>query len=133
MESTALNGPGKIPDVIFMDNACALRNFARNPRRATRTAVTRMLATLHYMLDIWHVSNHHACLANAADAAELDPRLAGNTALRQAVNTEACEQAFSFIDRVTYVSYCMGPGLFHLYGYLIMDMENTKTVRRRGE
>ena len=124
-------GPGKLPDVVFMDNACTLRKYARNLRRATRTRITEVLAKLRYMLDIWHVSNHHACLVAPEEAAELDPRLPANDHLRRAVNTEACEQAFSFLDRVTYVSYCMGPGLFHLYGYLIMDMENSATVQRR--
>ena len=130
-ESIDQGGPGKLPDVVFMDNACTLRKYATNPRRSERTRTTRELALLRYIIDIWHVNNHHACLANANDAAVLDPRLPVNEHLRRAVNTEACEQAFSFLDRVTYVSYCMGPGMFHVYGYLIMDMENTKIMRRR--
>lgn len=90
------------------------------------------MSNLHYMLDIWHAGNHTACLRDPTEAAVLDPRHENNHVIREAVNTEACEQAFSFIDRITYVSYTMGPGLFHVYGYLIMDMENSKVVKRRG-
>ena len=90
------------------------------------------MSSFHYMLDLWHARDHSACPKNPADAAVLDPRHEKKRAIWEAVNTEACEQAFSFIDRVTYVSYAMAPGLFHVYGYLIMDMENTKVVKRRA-
>ena len=80
----------------------------------------------------WHVRNHSACLADPVLSAILDPRRPENHDLRQSVNTEACEQAFSFIDRITYVGLNMGPGLFHLYLYILMDCENEKTIRRRA-
>ena len=131
MESIAAGGPGKLPDLVFMDNACALRKFATNPIRALRTAVTRCMAKLRYMLDIWHACNHTACLVDPKEAAILDPRLPINKWWRENVNTEACEQAFSFVDRITYVGLSMKPGLFHTYLYLIMDMENEKIVRGR--
>ena len=86
---------------------------------------------LHYMLDIWHRANHVKCLADPVLAAELDPKHANNEALRGVVNTEACEQAFSFIDRYTYMAHSMSAGLFHVYLYLLLDMENSKLVRRR--
>ena len=130
--SLANGGPGKMPDVVFMDNACALEKYAMNPRRAGLTPTTLLASRLHYMLDIWHVHNHTACLADPVQAAILDPRSEANQRYRGTVNTEACEQAFSFIDRITYVSYTMGRGMFHVYAYLIMDMENEKVTRRRS-
>ena len=125
-------GPGKQPDVVFFDNACALLRFARNQKRADRTPVARVMRALHYMLDIWHRDDHVKCLEDPVLAAELDPRHEDNEGLRRAVNTEACEQAFSFIDRCTYMTYGMGAGLFHVYVYLLLDMENAKLVRRRS-
>ena len=119
------------PAVIFMDNACALKKFAQNPRRAARTSCTTALSKLHYMIDAWHVANHHACLAGP-EGPLLDPRSEINREFKGAVNTEACEQAFSFVDRLTYVAFTMGPGLFHVYNYVLMDRENGKLVRRRG-
>ena len=121
----------KQPNVVFMDNACALKKFAKNPVRAERTATTRILSKLHYMLDIWHVTNHNACLQDPVEAQFLDPRSSHNKDIQNAVNTEACEQAFSFLDRLTYVAYNMGPGLFHTYLYIIMNRENKKLSRRR--
>ena len=83
------------------------------------------------MLDIWHRSNHVKCLQDPVLAAELDPRHENNEKLRRAINTEACEQAFSFVDRYTYMTYSMGPSLFHFYVYMLFDMENEKLVWRR--
>ena len=132
LDSIAEGGPGRIPDVIFNDNGCTLRQYAINVVRAARTYVTRAMAKLHYMIDIWHVSNHSACLVDPASRAILDPRHTDNAAKRAAVNTEACEQVFSFVDQVTYVAFQMGPGMFHTYAYLLFDLENEKTERRRS-
>ena len=129
--SKAAGGPGRLPDVVFFDNACALRQFALNRRRSVLTAITQVIATLHFMLDIWHVVNHTKCLADPATQPILDPRHPDNERKRQDVNTEACEQAFSYIDRITYVAGTMGPGMFHAYNYLLMDLENQKVMRAR--
>ena len=130
-QSQQQGGIGKQPDVVFFDNACALLRFARNPRRAERTEVTRIVRDLHFILDIWHRDNHVRCLQDPVLAAEIDPRHEANEPLRGLVNTEACEQAFSFIDRYTYMTYSMGAGLFHVYAYLLLDMENSKLMKRR--
>ena len=78
------------------------------------------------------MQNHTRCLQNPEDANGLDPRSPANADVRAQVDTEACEQAFSFLDRVTYVLQEMGPGLFHVYMYLILDMENARVVAGRG-
>ena len=131
-EGKERDGVGRLPDVVFYDNACALQRFARNPLRAHSNSVTETISKLHYMIDHWHVTNHRACLQNPADAESLDPRSTFNRIFRTVVDTEACEQAFSFLDRVSYVGLNMGPGMFHAYIYLIMDRENEKVVRRRS-
>ena len=118
--------------MVFYDNACTLKKFAQNRKRSERNETTRAVGGLHYMLDIWHVHNHTKCLQDPVEGPVLDPRSPQNDALRRAVNTEACEQAFSFIDRVTYVGLNMGPGMFHAFTYLLMDRENEKLIRRRA-
>ncbi len=130
--SAVLAGGGRAPDAVFMDNACALRKYAINPKRRHRTDLAGLLAELHYILDVWHVRNHSACLADEESARILDPRHEDNKILSKSINTEACEQCFSFLDRVTYVGLTMGPGHFAIFLYLIFDMENAKVVRRRG-
>ena len=120
-----------MPDVVFFDNACALWRFATNPKRCDKTDVAQALKGLHYMLDQWHSSNHRACLADASKARWLDPRHDANRALAKVIDTSACEQCFSFVDRVTYVGMNMGPGHFAIYLYMILDLENKKVTGRR--
>ena len=98
MRSIDADNSGRLPKTVFMDNACALWKFAQNPKRAQRTQVTRFLEGLHYMLDVWHACNHSKCLEDPARAARLDPRHEANKDLRHLINTEACEQFFSFLD-----------------------------------
>ena len=68
-----------LPDVIWMDNACALRKFAQTPLCAERNELSKVLANLHYVLDVWHRSNHTACLADPEVACVIDPRNSLNT------------------------------------------------------
>ncbi len=62
----------------------------------------------------------------------LDPRHEANASLSARINAEACEQFFSFLDRVSCIGLNMGPGSFSIYLYLLFDMENDKVVRQRG-
>ena len=130
-QSVAAGGPGRVPDAIFFDNACALAKYARNPRRPNKSALAVAISQLRFVLDIWHVTNHRACLQDPAAAQELDIRLPANAAIRAAVNTDACEQSFSFLDRISYVAFGMGPGRFHCFTYLLMDLENKKVMQNR--
>ena len=122
LNSIAANTGGSVPRVVFMDNACALWKYATNPKRCDRTPITMALKGLHYMLDIWHVVNHSACLRDPMAARALDPRHEANTELRANINTEACEQCFSFLDRISYLSLNMGPGTMGIYLYLLFDL-----------
>lgn len=131
MSSLAQTGAGKQPDVVFMDNACALWKYATNPKRQNRTEVTKTLKTFKYMLDMWHAKNHTACLVDPDSARVLDPRHEANQATTASIDTEACEQCFSFLDRIAYVALNMGPGHHSIFLYLIFDLENEKVVRRR--
>ena len=131
MKSASAGKGGKLPQMLFMDNSCARWRFACNEKRKNSTEVTQTLARFHYMLDIWHVGNHIACLKNPESARRLDPYHEENAHLRGTINTEACEQFFSFLDRVTYVAMNQGQGQFSVVLYLLFDLENEKTVRRR--
>jgi len=131
LRSAAAGNGGKIPHVVCFDNACALLKYATNPKRADRTEITRILKELHYILDKWHAENHTACLKDEAAARVLDPRHEADQDLSNHIDTEVCEQGFSFRNRVTYAGMNMGPGHFALYTYLIFDLENAKVVRKR--
>ena len=121
-----------MPQAIFFDNACSLWDYAINPKRSDRTEVTKLMKGLHYMLDFFHALNHTHCLQNKSKARWLDPRHPSNKELTDQIDTSACEQAFSFVDRITYVGMSMLPGHFSTYIYLILNLENQKVMDRRG-
>ena len=123
---------GKLPDAIWMDNACALRKYAQSPVRANRNELARLLSRLHYVLDVWHRANHTACLADPVTAAFIDPLNSMNRLFLQNVNTEACEQAFSWLDTVTYVALGMTRGRFQIFLYMMMHLANEKIMARRS-
>ena len=131
LASTAAGHGGRKPEVVFFDNACALRRFAINPKRCKQTVVTRLLRETHYMLDKFHALNHTQCLKDPAQARVLNPRHEANKQKADCIDTSACEQAFSFVDRITYVGMNMAPGRFAAYLYMIMDLE--KVVRKRTQ
>ena len=118
------------PLAVFYDNACALQAFACNPRRQALSNASRALATMKYLLDIWHRDNHTACLADETLRAELDPRHESNAHLR-VYNTEVCEQAFAWLDRLIYGFLEMGPGLFAAQITFLMDRRNRRIVKER--
>ena len=57
--------PGERPPLaVLYDNACALRSFVRNEKRASLSPVVKHMSLMKFILDIWHRWNHlHA--ANA--------------------------------------------------------------------
>ena len=114
LTSILLSNQAVLPKVIFFDNACALWKYATNPKRCERTEVTRLIKGFHYMLDFFHALNHRTCLRDSFKARWLDPRHPENKDLTDNVDTSACEQAFSFIDRITYVGMNMGWPFCHI-------------------
>ncbi len=48
------------------------------------------------------------------------------------MDTEACEQASSLLDRITYHLQEMGPGTFHVFMYLMLDLEIERIVALRA-
>jgi hypothetical protein len=128
---------GRAPLGVFYDNACALRAFARNSKRAELSEVAKFMAEVKYLLDIWHRWNHlraaAACLKNPDLAKEIDPYHDCNRALAGKYNTEACEQAFSWLDHFCPYMLEMGPGLFVAHLTMMMDRRNAFIVRARAK
>ena len=128
---------GRAPEGIFYDNACALRAFVRNSKRATLSEVAKHMADAKYLLDIWHRWNHlraaNACLKDPELAKELDPYHENNRELAKTYNTEACEQAFSWLDHFCPYLLEMGPGFFVAHLTMMMDRRNDALVRRRNK
>ena len=127
----------RVPLAIFYDNACALRAFARNQKRIALSPVARWLGACKYLLDIWHRWNHlraaGACLKDAVLAEEIDPYHEHNRPLARKYNTEACEQAFSWMDQFCPYLLEMGPGSFVAHLTMMMDRRNCAIVRMRAK
>ena len=64
-------------------------------------------------------------------AAEIDPYHERHGALSAKYNTEACEQAFSWLDRFTPYLMEMGPGLFAAHLTMMMDRRNAHVIKKR--
>lgn len=123
------------PLAIFYDNACALRAFVKNPKRAQLSEVAQWLAQCKLLLDVWHRWNHlkaqGACLKDANIAKAIDPYHESNQSLARMYNTEACEQAFSWMDQFCPFLLEMGPGLFVAHVTMMMDRRNRDVVQKR--
>ena len=88
------------------------------------------------MLDIWHRWNHlraaRACLKDPAIALEIDPYHVMNRQLAKTYNTEACEQAFSWLDQFCPNLLEMGPGLFAAHVTMMMHRRNQRIQKQRS-
>jgi hypothetical protein len=123
---------GRWPLAIFYDNACALRTYARKPRRQQLSSTSAALASSKFLLDKWHRCNHTRCLMTETSRAAIDPKHEANVGLANKYNTEACEQAFSWLDRYVYSFLELGAGLFQCQMTFLMDRRNRRIVTNRS-
>ena len=127
---------------VFYDNACALARYTRHPLRCSRTEEAKRLAQLTYVLDGLHHDNHTACLDKTHKlympevSRDCHQELLG-------VNSQTCEQFFSWSDSFAYVTHNMHPIIFrtylrivaHWFNILVLDNIPEKmkaTVHRRS-
>ena len=118
----------RLPLAIFYDNACALRSFCRNAKRAPLGVAGPILAAMKFLLDIWHRKNHTRCLQDPDLARELDPKHEANAALASTYSTEACEQCFAWLDRYLYHFLELGPGAVVAQLRFLVDRKHARVV-----
>ena len=104
-----------LKDILY-DDACHLKKFSENEKRANKNDFTRFLASVPKHVDNFHFKNHvdpwcHR-MCNPKDARSLD-----------GVNTESCEQTFKWVNKFTSVK-SMNESRFFLFFTVIFDLHN---------
>ena len=101
---------------ILYDDACHLKKFSENEKRAEKNEFTRFIANVPKHVDNFHFKNHvdpwcHK-MCNPKDARSLD-----------GVNTESCEQTFKWVNKFTSVKP-MNESRFFMFFTVIFDLHN---------
>ncbi|XP_019627743.1 PREDICTED: uncharacterized protein LOC109472414 [Branchiostoma belcheri] len=110
---------------VIYDDACHLRKFARNPSRAQTTPTTKKLASIEILVDRMHMRGH------------IDPwckRNCGTGRFRDLdkVNTEVCEQVFSWLSRYKRMTKHMNKERFMFFLLYIAHLHNMREVKLRS-
>ena len=89
-------GGRKALNYLLYDDACHLKKFSENPKRANKNKFTKDFAEIPKAVDNFHFKNHvdkwcHK-FCNPKDIRALD-----------GVNTESCEQTFKWVNNFTSV------------------------------
>lgn len=107
---------------ILYDDACHLKKFSENPKRANLNSFTEHLASIPKHVDNFHFKNHvdpwchQHC--NPKDVRELD-----------GINTESCEQTFRWVNKFTAVK-SMNESRFFMFFTLVFDLHNLQMEGR---
>eukprot|EP00058_Branchiostoma_floridae_P001186 XP_002586674.1 hypothetical protein BRAFLDRAFT_105480 [Branchiostoma floridae] len=109
---------GKTEYIIY-DDACHLRKFARNPARADATETTRRLANMEMLVDRMHMRGHVDpwCKKHCGTWRFEDLDL---------VNTEVCEQVFSWLSRFNRMTKHMNQHRFMFFLLYISHLHNVR-------
>lgn len=112
-----------MPNHMFYDDACHLVRFIQNPRRPNSTKASLYLLSLVIVLDRMHFENHTDpwCTEN------LDP---DKFEFFNTINTEACEQEFSWLCHYKHSTRHMNLPRFNLFLLTVCDLSNEKKLKR---
>ncbi|CAH3141983.1 unnamed protein product [Porites evermanni] len=121
-------------ETICYDDACHLKKYANNPARNSLTATTRTMAGMEMVVDKFHFPNHvdrwcktncnpyntkcFNCLSNENC---LTPFLFD---FFRDVNTEVCEQLFSWLSRFSIITKHMNRWRFLFLMSYLLDQHN---------
>ncbi len=106
-----------LPQKLAYDDGCHLKKFVTNLKRASTTAVAAILAALLIVVDRMHFKGHKDkwCKKhmNPDKHREFDK-----------LNTETCEQTFSWGSRYSAMARHMNFPRYHLFLFSLFDMYN---------
>lgn len=107
---------------ICYDDACHLKKFAQNPVRSSLTEISERLATMEMVCDKFHFKNHTDswCKRNC------NPY---DSSILQNVNTEVCEQLFSWLSKFAPITKHMNRWRFMFLMYYLVDSHNEDIER----
>ena len=110
-------------DAIFVyDDACHLDRFKRNPKRANINETTKIVAKIECWIDRMHARNHKT---------ECQEKYSSYRAKSlQGVDTEACEQLFSWLSSYRFIVKHMNRHRFLFFIWFLLWQRNLQTEKR---
>jgi len=126
---------------IIYDDGCHLRKFARNPCRKDTTSTSEQLACLEIVVDKMHIAGHKDpwCLQNC-DSRKIPELQKVNYGvydhtysnsynsyhLNIQVDTEVCEQTFSWLSRYSRMTRSMNRSHFMFFVLYVSDLHKQR-------
>ena len=123
------------------DDGCHLKKFATNPVRSTLTNTAKRIGSMEIVVDKMHFRGHVddwcKCNCNPNDFDELkivSVHLFSSTLLyatfykKIQVDTEVCEQTFSWLSRYSRISRHMNRPHFMFYLLYVCELHNRKKL-----
>lgn len=106
--------------IICYDDACHLKKFAQNPVRSDLTEIAKKIKEMSLVCDKFHFRNHtdRWCKTNCNPFTSTD---------LENVNTEVCEQLFSWLSRFAHITKHMNRWRFLFLMLYILDCHNENT------
>lgn len=117
LENPAFNSTS----TICYDDACHLKKFAQNPLRCDQTAVAARINGMEIICDRFHFKNH----IDAWCRKNCNPLDSANLKL---VNTEVCEQLFSWLSKFSAITKHMNRWRFLFLMVYVFDNHNEDVV-----
>ena len=112
---------------MIYDNACALARYSRHLIRCNRTTTAKQICDLKFVLDSFHVANHTACIDPKHPQYLWEVIRANHPDLTD-VNTQTCEQLFSWLDGFVKPVRYMRPVVMKIYVFLLLHFYNKYIV-----
>lgn len=107
--------------VICYDDACHLKKFAQNPVRSTQTALAARITGMQILCDRFHFKNH----IDGWCRQHCNPLTSANL---QNVNTEVCEQLFSWLSKFSAITKHMNRYRFLFLMLYVLDNHNEDII-----
>jgi len=107
--------------IICYDDTCHLKKFAHNPVRSTQTAVASRIAEMEILCDRFHFKNHIDVWCRQ----HCNPHTSENL---QNVNTEVCEQLFSWLSKFGSITKHMNRYRFLFLMLYVLDNHNEDII-----
>lgn len=103
--------------VICYDDACHLKRFAQNPIRCSKTDIASRICEMEILCDRFHFKNHVDGWCRTYCNPLKSETLKG-------VNTEVCEQLFSWLSKFSHISKHMNRWRFLFLILYVLDCHN---------
>jgi hypothetical protein len=109
---------------ICYDDGCHLKKYACNPVRANKTPTATRIASMNIVIDKFHFRGHiDAWCRRNCDPHQFDEL--------KKVDTETCEQLFSWLSRYARITQHMNRVHFLFYLLYLCDSRNQNLIATR--